>query len=47
MGVCASIRERDQLCECVGTFRPAEESCVPALGDGDNGSGERGAAEGR
>ncbi len=39
MGVCAAVRERDQLCECVGSFWPAEESCVPALGDRDGGEG--------
>lgn len=47
MGVCAAIRECDQLCERVGAFWSAEEICVPALGDGNSGKREAGTAEGR
>lgn len=32
MQECTSIREGDELRECVWSFRAAEETCVSALG---------------
>lgn len=32
MQECASVREGDELRECVGSFGAAEETCVSALG---------------
>lgn len=46
MGVGAAVGEGDELGEGVGALGPADEGRVPALGLGDGGRGEAGAAEG-
>jgi hypothetical protein len=31
MSECAPVGKSDELCECVGALRAAEEGCMPAL----------------